>query len=164
MTRKNSWFGKRNLLQIYGQTRGITTLALTLTHIWLFVDNMQRALSFYHETLDLEVLSNLGEYVELNVNEQFILSLFERTALEAGEPGIAIGSVSGQRATLAFEVEPLDEFCEGLRAKGVEFVSNETNHAEWGLRAAFLHDPDGNLLCLYGGIMPEEELIPNPVE
>ncbi len=129
-------------------------MALTLTHIWLLVSNVELALRFYHETLDLEVLNNLGEYVELEVNEQFILALFERKALEAGEPEMAISPVSGQRATLAFEVEPLDEFCVSLRAKGVEFVGNETNHAEWGLRTAFLHDPDGNLVCLYSGIAP----------
>jgi catechol 2,3-dioxygenase-like lactoylglutathione lyase family enzyme len=124
-------------------------MALALTHIWLLVDDMQLALSFYHDILGLEVLNNLGEYVELEVNEQFILSLFERSALQAGEPGIAINPVRGQRATLAFEVETLDEFCESLRAKGVKFASNEADHREWGLRTAFLHDPDGNLLCLY---------------
>jgi catechol 2,3-dioxygenase-like lactoylglutathione lyase family enzyme len=127
-------------------------MALALTHIWLLVENMQLALSFYHDTLGLEVLNNLGEYVELEVNEQFILSLFERSALEDGEPGIAINPVRGQRATLAFEVEPLDEFCDSLHAKGVEFASKEASHREWGLRTVFLHDPDSNLLCLYESI------------
>ncbi len=131
-------------------------MALELTHIWLLVENMPLALSFYQDTLGLEVSSNLGEYVELNVGEHFVLALFERTALQAGEPGIAIGPVSGQHATIAFEVESLDQFCESLRAKGVKFASGETDHPEWGLRTAFLHDPDGNLLCLYGGIRTQE--------
>jgi catechol 2,3-dioxygenase-like lactoylglutathione lyase family enzyme len=129
-----------------------TTMALALTHIWLLVENMLLALSFYQDALGLEVSSNLGEYVELNVGEHFILSLFERAALQASEPRIAISPVSGQHATIAFEVESLDGFCEHMRAKGVEFESPETDHPEWGLRTAFLHDPDGNLLCLYGGI------------
>jgi len=34
----------------------------------------------------------------------------------------------------------------------VTFVSDEANHPDWGLRTAFLQDPDGNLVCLYGGI------------
>jgi catechol 2,3-dioxygenase-like lactoylglutathione lyase family enzyme len=131
-------------------------MALALTHIWLLVENMPRALNFYHETLGLAVRSNLGEYVELNANDHFTLALFERSALQAGEPGIATSPVSGQHATLAFEHEALDEFCERLRARGVTFASPETNHPEWGLRTAFLHDPDGNLLCLYEGLQTQE--------
>jgi catechol 2,3-dioxygenase-like lactoylglutathione lyase family enzyme len=133
-------------------------MALELTHIWLLVENMHRALSFYHHTLGLEVGSTLGEYVELKANEHFVLALFERVAMQAGEPRIAINPVSGQHATFAFEVESLDEFCEGLRGKGVEFVSGETDHPEWGLRTAFLYDPDGNLLCLYGRIPTRESV------
>ncbi len=82
-------------------------MTLALTHVWLLVENMPRSLHFYQETLGLEVASNLGEYVELNVNENFILSLFERAALQSGEPGLALSPVSGQHATLAFEVKSL---------------------------------------------------------
>ncbi len=42
-----------------------------------------------------------------------------------------------------------------MRAKGVPLTSDPVNHAEWGLRTIFLRDPDGNLICLYGGL-PEE--------
>ena len=133
-------------------------MALALTHIWLLVENVPLALSFYKDILGLEVSSNLGEYVELNVGEHFILSLFRRAALQASEPGIETSPVSGQHATIAFEVRSLDQFCESLRAKGVKFASEETDHPEWGLRTAFLHDPDGNLLCLYGGIRAQESV------
>jgi catechol 2,3-dioxygenase-like lactoylglutathione lyase family enzyme len=135
-------------------------MALALTHIWVLVDDMPRALSFYRDMLGLEVASDLGVYVELNANEhanqQFLLALFERGAMQAGEPAIALSPVSGQHATLAFEVDSLDAFCAGLRAKGVAFASAEANHPEWGLRTVFLQDPDGNLLCLYSGIPAAE--------
>lgn len=125
---------------------------LELTHIWLLVEDMPRALGFYRDTLGIDVLHDLGEFVELKANSHFQLSLFTRAAMRIGEPEIAIGPVGGQHATLAFEVDALDEYCARLRAQGVEFVSGEANHPEWGLRTAFLRDPDGNLLCLYGGI------------
>jgi catechol 2,3-dioxygenase-like lactoylglutathione lyase family enzyme len=127
-------------------------MPLELTHIWVLVDDMPRALGFYRDTLGIDVLNDLGDFVELQANSQFQLSLFTRAAMQLGEPGIAIGPANGQHATLAFAVDALDEYCARLRAQGVEFVSDETNHPDWGLRTAFLRDPDGNLLCLYGGI------------
>src|SRR5262245_48107037 len=127
-------------------------MALQLSHIWLLVEDMPRALTFYRDALGLPVLNNLGDFVEFNVNEQFLLALFTRAAMRAGEPGIGISPISGQRSVLAFEVDQLDDYAASLRAKGVEFTSDAANHPEWGLRTYFLRDPDGNLLCLYGGI------------
>lgn len=127
-------------------------MALTWTHTWVLVEDMPRALNFYHDTLGLPIVNNLGVFVELDANEHCIFSLFERAAMQESEPGIPLGPVSGQHATMALEIETLDDFCDLLRAKGVTFVSEETDHPEWGLRTAFLFDPDGNLLCLYGGI------------
>ena len=126
--------------------------APTLTHIWLLVEDMPRALGFYRDTLGLGIASDLGDFVELNANEHVLLSLFTRAAMAAGEPGLGISPVSGQHAVLALQVESLDATCQDLRAKGVALISPETNHPAWGLRTAFLRDPDGNLLCLYSGI------------
>jgi catechol 2,3-dioxygenase-like lactoylglutathione lyase family enzyme len=117
---------------------------------------MPRAVAFYRDTLGLAVTSDLGQYVELSMNDQFALALFERGAMAEGEPGLALSPASGQRANLAFEVAALDDLCAGLRAKGVAFAAGATNHQDWGLRTAFLQDPDGNLLCLYGGIPVED--------
>lgn len=124
----------------------------TLTHIWLLVEDMPRAKSFYQEMLGLQVVSDLGVFVELNANEHMLLALFTRAAMHESEPNLAIGPVSGQHAALALEVPDLDAYCEQLRAKGAAFASPETNHPEWGLRTAFLADPDNNLLCVYSGI------------
>jgi catechol 2,3-dioxygenase-like lactoylglutathione lyase family enzyme len=125
-----------------------------LTHIWLLVENIPAALTFYHETLGFPIASNLGQFVELDASENFLLALFERRAMQESEPGISVRppEAEGQHAVLAFEMESLDQFCEGLHAKGVQFAAGLTNHPEWGLRTAFLYDPDGNLLCLYGPI------------
>jgi catechol 2,3-dioxygenase-like lactoylglutathione lyase family enzyme len=123
-----------------------------LTHIWLLVDDMPRAVQFYREALGLEVTSDLGQYVELNASEQFELALFTHAAMRAGEPDIAITPAAGQRAVLSFEVGAVDEWADALRAKGVSLTSEPANHPEWGLRTIFLQDPDGNLICLYSGI------------
>ena len=129
---------------------------MELTHIWLLVEDMPRTLGFYRDTLGLAVAADLGGFVELNVNERFLLALFLRSGMRESEPGIAINPVAGQHAALVFEVKDLDQYCAGLRAKGVEFASAEADHPEWGLRTAFLRDPDGSLLCLYEGLAEEK--------
>jgi lactoylglutathione lyase len=130
-------------------------MAIELTHIWLLVEDMPRALGFYRDTLGLAVASDLGAFVELNANERFLLALFERGAMRESEPQIAISPVAGQHAALVFAVDGLDAYCADLRAQGVEFASAEADHPEWGLRTAFLRDPDGNLLCLYESLAEE---------
>jgi catechol 2,3-dioxygenase-like lactoylglutathione lyase family enzyme len=129
---------------------------MELTHIWLLVEDMPRALGFYRDTLGLAVAADLGGFVELNANEHFLLSLFLRSAMGDSEPGIALSPVAGQHAALIFEVKGLDAYCADLRAKGAEFASAEADHPEWGMHTAFLRDPDGNLLCLYESLAVEE--------
>jgi len=131
-------------------------MAMELTHIWLLVEDMPRALGFYRDTLGLAVAADLGGFVELNANDHFLLSLFLRSAMRESEPGIPLSPVTGQHAALVFEIQDLDAYCADLRAKGAEFASVEADHPEWGLRTAFLRDPDGNLLCLCEGLAIEE--------
>jgi catechol 2,3-dioxygenase-like lactoylglutathione lyase family enzyme len=127
-------------------------MAPEFTHIWLLVESMPEALRFYHETLGIEIASNLGVFVELNANDHVLLSLFERGAMRSAEPNLAIDQMGGQRSVIVLSVVSVDDICDRLRGLGVELAAAETNHPEWGLRTAFLYDPDGNLLCLYSGI------------
>lgn len=131
-------------------------MTLSLNYIWLLVEDMARAKNFYLNTLGLEIENDFGVYVELKTNERFSLALFTRAAMQMGEPDIAISPVGGQHASLEFLVENVDAFCETLRSKDVQFASEPKDHPEWGLRTAFLHDPDGNLLCLYNRIPMDE--------
>ena len=124
-------------------------MATELTHIWLLVEDMPRARAFYRDTLGIELLNDLGEYVEFKPSPSFYLALFTRNAFELGEPAIPVAPASGQRAVLALQVDALDAFYVRLREQGADIVSTQTNHAEWGLRTVFLRDPDGNLICLY---------------
>src|SRR6266852_1899666 len=56
--RVSCWFGSSTLIA----TGEGETMALELTHIWLLVDDMPRALGFYRDTLGLEVVSDLGAF------------------------------------------------------------------------------------------------------
>jgi catechol 2,3-dioxygenase-like lactoylglutathione lyase family enzyme len=78
-----------------GLSKNGRLLAIELTHIWLLVEDMPRALRFYRDTLGLTVAADLGGFVELNANEHFLLSLFERGGMQESEPGIPISPVGG---------------------------------------------------------------------
>lgn len=124
-------------------------MSLTLTHISLLVENVQKALIFYTDSLGLKVLSDHGGYAELQANEQMKLSLFDRKAMEEALPMVQASAINGHRSVLEFRIDTLDSFCATLHTKGVSFVSEPTDHPDWGIRTAYIQDPDGNLISLY---------------
>jgi catechol 2,3-dioxygenase-like lactoylglutathione lyase family enzyme len=124
-------------------------MSLTLTHISLLVEDVQKALIFYSDSLGLKVLSNHGGYAELEANEQMKLSLFDRKAMEEALPTVQASVVNGHRSVIEFRVDTLDDLCATLHTKGVSFVSEPTDHPDWGIRTAYVQDLDGNLISLY---------------
>ena len=61
-----------------------------------------------------------------------------------------------------FAVDNVDEAFNALQAKGVVFVNEPTNMADWGMRTVHLRDPEDNLIELFSPLAPEqwsEELI-----
>jgi lactoylglutathione lyase len=120
-----------------------------LTHISLLVEDVQKALHFYQDTLGLEVIENLGDYATLKANENLKLSFFPRTAMQEALPSIRLDPVHGYRTVLEFFVEELDSVCNTLLAKGIQLVSEPTDHHDWGIRTAYFTDLDGNLVELF---------------
>ena len=109
-----------------------------ISNVWLPVDDMQRALAFYRDTLGLRVRSEQDVWAELEL-DGLIIGL---NAREGEEPGPEGGAV------IAFRPDgSLEDEMERLQGQGVEFVGGITEHP-WGRLAAF-HDPYGNSLELY---------------
>ena len=109
-----------------------------ISNVWLPVDDMQRALAFYRDTLGLRVRSEQDVWAELEL-DGLIIGL---NAREGEEPGPEGGAV------IAFRPDgSLEDEVERLQGQGVEFAGGISEHP-WGRLAAF-HDPDGNSLELY---------------
>jgi lactoylglutathione lyase len=121
----------------------------TMTHISLLVEDVQDALHFYQANLGLVVIENLGNYATLKANENLKLSFFPRIAMQEALPSVQLSPVHGYRTVLEFFVEELDSVCKTLQAKGIQFVSEPTDHPDWGIRTAYFIDPDGNLVELF---------------
>ncbi len=124
-------------------------MSTTLTHISLLVEDVQKALHFYQDNLGLEVIENLGNYATLKVNENLKLSFFPRIAMQEALPSVQLSPVDGYRTVLEFFIEELDSVCETLEAKGIQFVSEPTDHPDWGIRTAYFIDLDENLVELF---------------
>ena len=104
--------------------------------VWLPVTDVERARSFYRDTLGLEEVRAENGWAELDANGLHI-------GLNATEsPGGSGGGV------IAFQpADGLEEAVEQLRGQGVEITADISEHP-WG-RIATFRDPDGNDLQLY---------------
>ena len=131
-------------------------MSLTLTHISLFVQDMQAMLKFYRDMMGLQVLDEWGSYAELKASENVKLSLFNRTSMEQTIPLVQASEVNGHRSVIEFRVDQLDEFCNTLRRQGVQFITDPTNYSDWGIRSAYIEDPEGNLIDLYESLNTQQ--------
>jgi predicted enzyme related to lactoylglutathione lyase len=104
--------------------------------VWLPVDDVQRALTFYGEQLGLETLHEESDWAELDANGLHL-------GLNAREEPQGSGG-----AVVAFQPEGgLDAALDELRARDVEVAGDVSEHP-WG-RVATLKDPDGNDVQLF---------------
>ena len=106
-----------------------------ISAVWLPVSDMPRAVAFYRDDLGLDVLEHDADWSEVTAGEQ-------RIGLNARESPAGDGG-----AVIAFAVDDLEATVSELKAKGVEFAGELSEHP-WGRLAPF-KDPDGNDLQVY---------------
>ncbi len=111
----------------------------------LFVRDLARCLTFYRDTLGLEVQESTPDSVSFQMeNVYFFLLEVSAAAHMISEEALELKIEGGPRVLLAAGVEDVDAAYEALKAKGVTFLRPPTNQP-WGLRTAYFADPEGNL-------------------
>ena len=106
--------------------------------VWVPVEEMERALAFYRDTLGLDVIGEQPEWSEVDANGL-------RIGLNARERA---SSQSQGGAVISFQPEgDIEAEVQRLEGTGVEFIGGISDH-EWGRIAAF-KDTEGNDLQLY---------------
>lgn len=131
-------------------------------HVRLIVADFDGCFRFYRDILGLRVTwgeeadSSASGYASfeipggsLSINDQSIVAPV--VGFQTREPGETVKD----RAALIFEVESVDAEVERLRASGVAFETEPTTYPGWGIRAAHLRDPDGNLIEINELLPPE---------
>jgi predicted enzyme related to lactoylglutathione lyase len=107
-----------------------------LATVWLPVTDMERALSFYGDTLGMEVEQRDEDWSMLRIGDV-------KLGLNARESPSGDGG-----AVIAFRPDQaIDDAVGTLSEKGVEVPGGVTEHP-WG-RVATFKDPDGNDLQYY---------------
>jgi catechol 2,3-dioxygenase-like lactoylglutathione lyase family enzyme len=118
---------------------------LTFNHAMVYVKDVQRALTFYHDLLGFKVIEDFrfeGKPV------------YARLRAPGGDGTIAL-HMAGREQPLAsdgvrlyFEIRDLDGFCKKLQARDF-YITQLPRMMPWGWRHAYLNDPDGHEISLY---------------
>lgn len=53
-------------------------------------------------------------------------------------------------------MDNVDETYATLKAKGVQFVNQPSDMADWGMRVVHFRDPENNLIELFSPLAPEQ--------
>ena len=109
-----------------------------VANVWVPVEEIERALDFYQNTLGFSLIKRDGPWAEVDASGLNI-------GLNGREPE---GAQSSGGPVITFQPESgLDTTVEELKGKGVEFPGGISEH-DWG-RVATFNDTEGNDLQLY---------------
>ena len=109
-----------------------------VANVWVPVEDIERALEFYRNTLGFSVINQDGPWAEVDAN-----------GLNIGLNGReSEGAQAGGGPVITFQPEAgLETAVEDLKSKGADFQAGISEH-EWG-RVATFKDSEGNDLQLY---------------
>ena len=122
-------------------------------YVILVVEDLDRALSFYTETLGLTLGHRSGPYAQLATGVTR-LGLYERAAMSAllGRP-LAAPDPDRPGFELGFLVADCDATFADLVGRGATAAVAPTDRP-WGQRTAYVRDPDGHLVELAQPLTP----------
>jgi lactoylglutathione lyase len=112
--------------------------------ITLFVEDVQRAKSFYRKVFDLPVVFEDPNSAVFKFDNLVVNLLATREAPGLINPGLVANRESGSRFQLTIWVNDADAVCAELKARGVELLNGPMNRV-WGMRTAAFADPDGHI-------------------
>jgi lactoylglutathione lyase len=114
----------------------------SLDYVILYVDDLERSLSFYRLLLGVVGARRSETYAEL-VLENCRLGFYLREAA----PDLLGRSSEGSGAELLFLVEDVDAEADRLGSAGVRILSGPLDRP-WGHRTVHIEDPDGHVVEL----------------
>lgn len=129
---------------------------MKIDHVRLLVVNFAECFRFYRDVIGLTVKwgNEADSYASFSVPGEEIpnIALFDRQSMaDALEIGNIPSEVASQdRSMLIVGVDDVDGTVARLKSMGVQFVLGPQDFPDWGMRSAYLRDPDGNLIELTG--------------
>ncbi|MBR8837450.1 MAG: VOC family protein [Stigonema ocellatum SAG 48.90 = DSM 106950] len=127
-----------------------------LAYTRLLVNDWKACFVFYKDVMgfDITVEDEEGGYVEFKAGDMR-LSLSQRQEMaqmihNTHKPPHA---ECQDAVVLVFTIHDLEEEYQQLRHKGVEFIAAPMNNPYYGIKTAYLRDPDGTLIGLYQSLV-----------
>ena len=109
----------------------------------LVVSDMEKSKAFYHNTLGLDVIVDLGANVTLTGGVCLQTKESWQNFIEAESKDISFG---GKNAELYFEEDAFDAFIERLNEiQDLQYVHPAKEHS-WGQRVVRFYDPDMHII------------------
>jgi len=122
---------------------------MKLTYVRLLASDFDACFRFYRDVMGFEVAwgQEGSGYADFKTGET-TLALFDRAemAQQAGTANLPANVEAQDRSMLIFEADDLDTLVEELGKRGANIVNPARDYPDWGIRAAHLRDPDGNLI------------------
>ena len=110
--------------------------------ICLLVEDYEKSLDFYKNTLGLKINSQDKNYTDFKLGES-LFAIFQKDTATAMFSKSHMKSGGG--AIIAFPVENVEETCKELEQKGVDIFGGPKTMS-WGQTVAYFKDPDNNIL------------------
>jgi len=132
---------------------------MKFSNIRLLVTDFDKCFAFYNETLGLECTwGKPGEvYASFNIGTPSGLALFKAELMDVAvnPTGTDNGATLSDKAVIVLEVEKVDEVFEGLKNKGIQFITEPLDMEAWGIRVAHFRDPENNLIEIFSPLATE---------
>ncbi len=123
----------------------------------LLVSNFKANFLFYRDVMGFKATygSENDTYADFNTG-QVSIALFDKAEMSkaVGTTYLPVECPAQDRFCLVFAVDDVDAACLQLKRQGVHLIMEPTDHVEWGIRAAHLRDPDGNLIEIIHSLPP----------
>lgn len=108
--------------------------------------DVPRLRRFYEWLLQVPPVGD-DTYAELRPSEGWVLALCAREAIEFAAPGAHVPELN-RSVRIELAVDDVDAECARIAGMVEDWVTPPTDWP-WGTRAAWLRDPDGNLISLF---------------
>jgi catechol 2,3-dioxygenase-like lactoylglutathione lyase family enzyme len=118
--------------------------------ITLFVDDVQRAKTFYHDVFDLSTVYEDEHSAAVNFENLTINLLVSTQAPDLIAPAKVAAEGVGSSFQFTIRVDDVDETCAELATRGVTLLNGPMDRP-WGIRTASFADPDGHIWEIANG-------------
>lgn len=121
----------------------------------LFVEDLERAMRFYRDTLGLEIIFSDDVSIALRLaGQDFAIVHVSAGVKMLNEEVLSQHTGVSRRVMMCADVENVDEVYTSLSERGVAFIKPPISQ-HWGWRTAYFADPEGNLWELRQAIPTE---------